>query len=328
MAYMVTGGMGALGSAISRNLVKRGETPIVFDFKEDYTLISDIRDRIVFVKGDVTDKAALEEAIKKYDVDVMIHTVALLSAIDPHVMAPFNARAVETALFASLDTNVRRFVYISSKGAYNTATGEYAYPNYKPMDESYPRDIPMGFYGVTKVYGELLVNEFHRRYGMETVSIRFSTMYGPGRLLKNPNSPMVLPCRIIENAMLHKPFKWGFGGEQVDDFICYEDASEGVVLAAMAPAANLRQPAYNIGTGRGYTLRDFAAAAKEIFPDFTYEIGDGFNHTGSKTPAYCIYDISAAQKDLGYKPQSDLTDGVRRYVDTMNRLSIAPTYVE
>ncbi|HBQ87603.1 MAG TPA: hypothetical protein DD811_14180 [Syntrophomonas sp.] len=328
MSYLVTGGAGALGSAISRNLVNRGETPIILDINEDYRLLTDIKAKIIFVKGDVTFADYLNTILEQYNVHCIIHTAALLSASDPRIMIPMNTRAMENLLWAALDCRIKRVVNISSKAVYNTASGEYGHPYYKPVKENYKRNKPMGFYGVTKNYGEMLGNEFSNRYGLEFVSLRFSTMYGPGRLLKNPYSPMVLPCRIIENAMLHKPFKWEFGGDQFDDFIGYDDASEGVVLAALAPKENLRQNVYNIGTGKGYTLRDFAAAAKAIFPDFQYYIGPGLNHTGSKTPAYCIYDIGAAMKDLGYQPKNDLVAGIYNYIETMSRLGIAPTFVE
>jgi len=328
MSYLVTGGAGALGSAISRNLVNRGEAPIVLDIKEDYTLLADIKAKITFLQGDVTSAEYLKTILDQYNVHCIIHTAALLSAADPKIMIPMNNRATENILWAALDGRIKRVVNISSKAVYNAVAGEYGHPNYKPIKENYKRYKPMGFYGVTKNYGEMLGNEFSNRYGLEFVSLRFSTMYGPGRLLKNPHSPMVLPCRIIENAMLHKPFRWEFGGDQVDDFIGYDDASEGVVLAALAPQGKLRQNAYNIGTGQGHSLRDFATAAKSIFPDFQYYIGPGLNHTGSPTPSYSIYDIKAAMKDLGYQPQNDLVAGVHKYIETMNRLGIAPTLVE
>ncbi len=241
MSYLITGGAGALGSAISRNLVDRGETPIVLDIKEDYTLLADIKAEVIFVKGDAASAEPLNAILERYNVHCIIHTAALLSASDPKIMIPMNTRATENILWAALDGGIKRVVNISSKAVYNVAAGEYGHPHYQPINENYERDKPMGFYGVTKNYGELLGNEFSHRYGLEFVSLRFSTMYGPGRLLKNPHSPMVLPCRIIENAMLRQPFRWEFGGDQVDDFIGYDDAGEGVVLAALAPRENLRR---------------------------------------------------------------------------------------
>lgn len=328
MAYLITGGAGALGSAIARNLVNRGETPIVLDIEEDYTLVADIKANIIFIQGDAASAELLNTIVERYKVQCIIHTAALLSASDPKTMISVNTRATENILWAAIDGRIKRVVNISSKAVYNAVAGEYGHPHYKPIKESYEHDKPMGFYGVTKNYGEMLGNEFSNRYGLEFVSLRFSTMYGPGRLLKNPHSPMVLPCRIIENAMLHKPFRWEFGGDQADDFIGYDDASEGVVQAALVPPENLRRSVYNIGTGQGHTLIDFAAATKSIFPDFQYYIGPGLNHTGSLTPSYSIYDIRAAMQDLGYQPQNDLVAGVHRYIETMNRLGIPLTLVE
>ncbi len=325
MSILITGGMGALGSSVARLFVDKGETPVLYDMFEDYTLIDDLKKQTIFVKGDILDQEKIAEVIKEYGINTIIHTVSLLSAVDPKKMIPVNTRGTELILWSALDGNVKRVVYISSKGVYNVAAGEYSHPLFTPIDEEYPKDQPMGIYGATKFYCELLGNAFSSRYGLEFVSLRFSTIYGPGRLLKNPNSPMVLPCRIIENAMLGKPFTWPFGGEQKDDFIYYDDVAQGVFLASTVPT--LKSRVYNIGTGKGYTLNDFAVTTKKRYPTFEANIGPGLNHTGSKNPSYSIYDISRAKKELGYNPQCDIDTGVSRYVEAMERLKITPTYV-
>ncbi len=327
MSFLITGGMGALGSAIARDLVKRGEKPILFCRHEDYTLVSDIKSEVVYAQGDMLNIDDLNRTIKKYGVTCIIHTAALLSVIDPRVMVPSNTRGTENILWAAKDNGIKRVVYISSKAVYDNPAGEYAHPVYKLMNEDYSKNTPSGFYGVTKYYGELLGRQFERKYGIEFISIRFATMYGPGRLLKNPESPMTLPCRIIEDAMLHKPFKWDIGGDQVDDLISYEDSAQGVALAATV--AHPKSRIYNIGTGVGFTLKDIAKATKSLYPDFEYEIGPGLNYRRSPEPAgsYSIYDISRAVNELNYKPTTNLEVGITRYVDTMKRLKIEPKYV-
>ena len=104
-------------------------------------------------------------------------------------------------MWAAVDAGVDRVVYTSSKAVYNEITGPHAHPDYEPINEDYPKDEPLGIYGVTKFFGEQIGNQFHNNFGIDFLSLRFSTVYGPGRLLKNPNSPMVVPCRIIESAM-------------------------------------------------------------------------------------------------------------------------------
>lgn len=325
MSILITGGMGALGSAVARNLVEKGETPILYDLIEDYTLISDIRRKVKFIEANILDLAKLIAAVKEYGVDTIIHTVAVLSKADPKISIEVNTRSTENVLWAAKDCKVNKVVYTSSKAVFSEIAGKHLAPDYEPINEDYPKDRPMGVYGVTKFYGEGLGYQFKKLYGIDFVSLRFSTIYGPGRLLKNPNSPMVLPCRIIENAMLGKPFSWPKGGDQKDDYIYYDDVAEGVVLAAMV--RNPHSDVYLIGTGVGSTLRDFAAAAKKQFPGFQAEIGAGLDHVGSGFIFYSIYDISKAREELGYTPQCDVEKGVARYIETMNNLNIPPTFV-
>lgn len=326
MSILITGGMGALGSAVARNLVEKGDTPVLLDLVEDYTLISDVKRKVKFVKGSILDYENLLKTVKLYGVDAIVHTVAVLSKADPRVSIEINTRAAENVLWAAKEAKVRKVVYTSSKAVFSEISGDHLAPGYLPINEDYPKDKPMGIYGVTKFYGEGLGSQFKKLFGIDFVALRYSTVYGPGRLLKNPNSPMVLPCRIIENAMLGKPFRWPKGGEQKDDYIYYDDVAEGTVLALMA--RNPRSDVYLIGTGQGGTLRDFATAAQKHYPAFHAEIGGGLDHVGSGFIFYSIYDISRAREDLGFHPQCNVEVGTSRYIETMKRLGIQPTFVE
>jgi len=325
MSVLITGGMGALGSAVARNLVGKGDTPILYDKVEDYTLVSDIKKKIIYIEADILDLAKLITTVKEYRVDTVIHTVAVLSKADPKVTIEVNTRSTENVLWASKECNLSKVVFTSSRAAYSEVKGAHLAPTYEPLNEDYPISDPMGVYGVTKVYGEQLGNQFNQLFGIDFVSLRFSNMYGPGRLLKNPNSPMVLPCRIIENAMLGKPFRWPRGGDQKDDYIYYDDAAEGIVLATTVK--NPKHRVFNIGTGKAFGLRDFAEAAKRHYPEFHAEIGPGLDHVGSGFITYSIYDISRAKEELGYTPQCDVETGVARYIEDMERLNISPTFV-
>lgn len=325
MSVLITGGMGALGSAIARNLVEKGDTPILYDKVEDYTLIRDIKKKIVYIEADILDLSKLIATVKEYMIDTIIHTVAVLSKADPRVSIEVNTRSTENVLWAAKECTLSKVVFTSSRAAYSEVKGTHLAPTYEPLNEDYPISSPMGVYGVTKVYGEQLGNQFNQLFGIDFVSLRFSNMYGPGRLLKNPNSPMVLPCRIIESAMLGKPFRWPRGGDQKDDYIYYDDAAEGVVLAATVK--NPKHKIFNIGTGKAFGLRDFAAAAKKHYPEFQAEIGPGLDHVGSGFITYSIYDISRSKEELGYAPQCDVETGVARYIETMKRLNIPPTFV-
>ena len=77
---------------------------------------------------------------------------------------------------------------------------------------------------------------------------------------------------------------------------------------------------FNIGTGRAWTPRDFLNAAAKLFPKHQIELGPGPSNLGRSKQSYCIFDISAAEKYIGYEPAFDVERGVRDYVATLDRL--------
>ena len=318
--------MGALGSAVARNLVEMGVEPILYDLFEDYTLINDIKNKVIFIEGDILDFSKLIETLKKYNIERIIHTAGVLTRADPRKIIKINAEGTVNVLWAAIECRTERIVYISSRGVYNEIIGRHAHPLYEPITEDYPKGEAQNIYCVTKHYGEQMGEQFHKKFGIDFISLRFSTIYGCGRLLKNPNSPMVIPCRIVESAMLGRPFKYPRGREQKDDFVYYNDVSQGVKLACFAK--NLNHRVFNIGTGVASTLLDFASAAKKIFPGFEADIGPGLDHLGIGFSSYGVFDITRAKNELGFNPKYDIDDGVRDYIETMKKLNIKPALLE
>ena len=325
MTVLITGGTGAIGSAAARHLVEMGINPVLYDAVDDDSLIQDIKDRVFYVAGDVLDLGHLIETVKAYGVTHIIHTVALLTRADPKKSIRINTEGTLNVLWAAEACKIKRVVYTSSKAVYNEITGRHAHPNYEPITEDYPKDDPLGIYGVTKFFGEQIGLQFHKNFGIDFVAVRFSTVFGPGRLSKNPNSPMVLPCRIIENAMLGKPFAYPKGGDQIDDYIYIKDAGRGTAMACFAEGITHR--VFNIGTGIGSTLIDFAQAARNVFPAFEFDIGPGLDHTGIGFNFYSIYDTSRAKNELGFASRFSIGGAVEDYIDTMKKLEIEPTFV-
>jgi UDP-glucose 4-epimerase len=77
---------------------------------------------------------------------------------------------------------------------------------------------------------------------------------------------------------------------------------------------------FNIGTGKGSTPREFLEALNQICPDHKIEMGRGNSQLGRSKQSFCIFDISAARKHIGYEPDYNVKKGVRDYVETIKRL--------
>jgi len=87
-------------------------------------------------------------------------------------------------------------------------------------------------------------------------------------------------------------------------------------------AGKLTSRVFNIGTGVGVTLKDFARVIKQHIPDAQMEIGDGLNFYGFPYPATGVYDISRARAELGYKPEYDLERGIADYLASLKKLGV------
>jgi UDP-glucose 4-epimerase len=326
MSILVIGGMGSIGSFVTRRLIEMGLDAVVYARHRNTLYLSDIDKKVVHVEGDIMDVDHLIRTIKEYRVERIIHMAALLSAgteANPPMAVRMNVEGTANILEAAVKCGIRRVVYSSAKSAYSETKGEYAHPTYKPLPEDYPTEDCMGFYGLTKLFGEKLGFKYQKKYGLEFVALRYGATWGPGKLLHGP-SPHTVHVGIIENAMLGRPLRYPQGAEQKEDMIYHKDSANGVVLACMAE--NLTHSVFNIGTGVGSTLLDFAAAVRKIYPRAEIEIGPGPDFLMKNYNTYCVYDISRAKKELGYEPRYDVERGVSDYIEMMGLLKIQPTY--
>ena len=326
MSILVIGGMGSIGSFVTRKLVEMGIEPIVYARHKNVLFVSDIEKRFVYAQGDILDLDNLMKTIKTYKVERIIDMAALLSAgsePNPPMAVRVNAQGTAHILEAAVKCNVKRIVYSSAKGVYSETKGEYAHPTYKPLPEDYPTEDCMGFYGLTKLFGEKLGFKYQKTYGIEFVALRYGSTWGPGKLLHGP-SAHTTHGGIIENSMLGKPFRYPQGAEQKDDMVYHKDTANGIVLACLAE--KLTHSVFNISNGEGYTLLDFARAVKKIYPKAEIEIGPGLDFLMKGYNTYSVFDISRAKKELGFYPQYDVENGVNDYIEMMNLLKIEPTY--
>lgn len=322
---LITGGTGALGSFVTRRLVETGIEPVIYSRHKDISLIRDIEKKVIIVEGDILDFDKLLQTIKAYNIKRIIHMAAMLgeSESNPPKAIRINAEGTATILDAALRCEVDRVVYTSAKGVYSEAKGEHAHPTYKPITEDYPAENSLGFYGLTKLFGEKLGFQYEQKYGIHFIAIRLSSTYGPGKLLKHgASSTTSMPVRMIDNAMLGKPTRMDQGADQKNDFIYSKDVGNGIALACVTKGVKHRL--FNIGSGMASTLLDFADAVKKVYPQAEIEIGPGLDYLRMGFNLYSVYDISRARGELGFVPQYDLERGVRDYVEMSNQLGIIP----
>ncbi|HLZ14148.1 MAG TPA: SDR family oxidoreductase [Candidatus Acidoferrum sp.] len=304
MRYVVTGGAGFIGSNTVDELVRRGETVVVLDDlssgREEN--LAEVRSKISFIKGSVTDLEAVRKAMQS--ADFVLHLAARTSVPrsvkDPLETNKINVEGTLNVLLAARDAKVKRIVFAASSSAYGeTAT----LPKVETMQPE-----PISPYGVAKYAGELYAQTFGRVYGLENVCLRYFNIFGPRQ---EPDSPYSGVLAKFCAAFLEKTQPVVFGdGEQSRDFTFVENAVAANLLACEAP--NVSGKVFNIGTGARITLNETLRLLANLTgskPETKYEPPRDGDIRDSQA------DITQAREFLKYEPIVAFEEGLRRTIE-------------
>lgn len=302
--YLVTGGAGFIGSHIATRLVEDGHRVRIYDNLSTGKLqnIAHLKDRVEFMHADLTDAAELRRAAA--GVDVIFHQGALASVplSVKHPLGTHEACATGTlnVLEAARVEGVRRVVYAGSSSAYGNDPE-------MPKRESQRPEV-LSPYAAAKLAAELYCQAFSETYGLETVRLRYFNVFGPRQ---DPKSPYSAVIPLFIDALIHgrRPTIYG-DGLQSRDFVYVENVVQANLKAASTPGVSGR--VYNVGCGQSLTLLDLmdaicSALECENNPIFAEERAGDIKHSWA--------DISAARNELGYDPQVDVVEGLRRTVE-------------
>jgi UDP-glucose 4-epimerase len=320
MKVLITGGMGVIGAEASRKFVQEGHRPVLYARHRDDALVRDILDSVDIELGDILDLPRLLQVIKNHQVTHIVHAAAFVSALaqaNPALSVQVNVMGTVNVLEAARILDARRVVYTSAKGIYGPVTGEYGHPIYKPLPEDYPKN-PQRIYDAAKFMGENMGLYYATHHGVDFVALRFATTYGHGKTERH--GKMGVPSQLVENAFFGRPFRLAKGGEQRDDFIYNKDSALGIYLACVTPKVSSR--VFNIGSGAGVTLSDFARTILGYLPDAEIEIGPGLDYLTFPFPVYSVFDISRASRELGYRPRFGLREAIGDYLDSLGKLRL------
>jgi UDP-glucose 4-epimerase len=318
MKVLITGGMGVIGAETSRKFVQEGHRPVVLARHRDDSLVGDIGDKIDFEPGDILDMPRLLDVIKRHQVTHIVHAAAFVGAVsaaNPALSIQVNVMGTVNVLEGARLFDVKRVVYTSAKGIYGPVLGNYGPPHYTPMPEDMPKN-PQRIYDSAKLMSEQTALYYANNFGLDVAILRFATTYGPGKTARH--GKMGVTSQIVEAPFNGLPFHHPYGAEAKDDFIYNKDSARGVYLATMAEKVPSR--VYNIGSGEGHTLNDFAVAIRKHIPGADIAIGPGDNFLGMPYPPHGVYDVSRARKELGFKPEYDFDRAVGDYVDSLKRM--------
>ena len=314
MKVLVTGGAGFIGHNVVRQLEQQGHECMVIDTCTDYGFIPKaeltylIDNRLKRInarirKIDIREGTFIDTILKTYKPDVVIHMASFprqkVVEQNPVLASDVMSNGLINLLEKSKQYAVKKFVYISSSMVYGDFTADV-------LEAHVCR--PQGQYGIMKLMGEKLVEDYNRLGAFDYTVIRPSAVYGEWDVEDRVVSKFMTMAMRGETLRVK-------GADEVLDFTYVEDTAQGIVLAATKDIANNK--VYNITRSdeQQYTLKDAAELAIRIAGKGSLELAD----RDLSFPKRGRLSIMRAQRDLGYDPKVNVEQGFQRYYDWYNQ---------
>ncbi len=311
MKIVVTGSAGFIGFHLCLRLLKEGHSVVGIDNLNEYYAVEIKQARhtrlaeyaaFTAVNADLCDYPALEEVFDGQQVDLVCNLAAQAgvrySLINPFAYQKSNVEGFLNVLELCRKHQVKRLVYASSSSVYGGAKD-------LPFCEDQRLDTPISLYAATKKANELMAYTYTHLYGLETVGLRFFTVYGPwGR-------PDMALWIFAESILAGKPIEVYNFGEMKRDFTYIDDIIEGV-RASLLVSGLEPYSIFNLGNhrceelSRMIELLEGCLAKKAIRKNMPIQPGD--------VPA-TYADIGRAQSRLGFSPSVTIDTGIAKFVE-------------
>ncbi|MDD3755138.1 MAG: NAD-dependent epimerase [Bacteroidales bacterium] len=340
MKILITGTAGFIGFHLAKKLLERGDTVIGIDNINDYYNVNLKYARLLetgidsratewhlkiqskkypnytFIRMNLEDRESLLRLFTTEHFDNICHLAAQAgvrySLQNPYAYIDSNIVGFINILEGARNNNIKHLVYASSSSVYGGNTK-------MPLCTTDNVDHPISLYAATKKTNELMAHVYSHLYNIPTTGLRFFTVYGPwGR----PDMALFLFTQAILEG---KPIKVFNYGNMTRDFTYIDDIIEGVIRVIDKPAKpiSIHDPdpsssniapykVYNIGNANPVKLMDYIEAIeknlglkakKEFLP---LQPGD-VPHTEA--------DVSDLVRDFGYKPTTNVEDGIREFIE-------------
>ena len=327
MKVLLTGSAGFIGMHCAERLLARGDTVIGVDNLNDYYEVSlkdDRHARLADYRSFTAHKLAVEDRVAMADLfaaerpDRVVHLAAQAgvrySIENPHAYVDANLQGFLNVLEGCRHQSVEHLVFASSSSVYGGN-------ELMPFSETHSVDHPVSLYAATKKSNEMMAHTYSHLYDLPTTGLRFFTVYGPwGR-------PDMAPIKFARAITRGEAIDVYNSGQMARDFTYIDDIVEGVIRVLDKPATpnpdfdpmnpdpgSSHAPfrIFNIGNGKPTALMDFIAALEDSL---------GITARKNMMPMQ-PGDVPATNADtaaladwVGFAPDTDVRDGVRRFVD-------------
>jgi UDP-glucose 4-epimerase len=310
MKSLVTGGAGFIGSNLVDALLARGdEVTVVDDLSTGRrsNLDGALTAGAELVELDICDAAALSALATERRPETVFHLAAQIdvrkSLEDPAFDAAINIGGTANVLDAARAAGASRLVFVSTGGAiYGEGEGQQL-----PLDES-TAIAPFSAYGQSKFAAEGYLALYERLYGLSSIALRLGNVYGPRQDPLGEAGVIAIFCGLLSSD--GRPTVYG-DGTQTRDYIYVGD----VVAAALAAAESSVTGPVNLGTGIETNVLELAEALGRLGGAENFE--PEFAPPRAGEVQRITLDAARAERELGWRPQTSLDDGLRLTLDAV-----------
>jgi UDP-glucose 4-epimerase len=303
---LVTGGAGTIGSTIVDQLVAAGagEVIVLDDFvrgRRENLAGALSSGKVEIIDGDIRDRRLVTALMS--ETDLVFHQAAIRitqCAAEPRLALEVLVDGTYEIVEAAADAGVRKVIAASSASVYGQAEQFPTTEQHHP----YANDT---LYGAAKTFNEGLLRSFHATHGLNYVALRYFNVYGPRMDIHGLYTEVLI--RWMERIDAGQPPLILGDGTQTMDFVFTADIARANLLAA---SADVSDEVFNIGSGTETSLSELAQALLRAMSSNTLlEFGPP---RGVNAVTRRLADVSLAAERLGWKPEVDLDQGLRRLV--------------
>ena len=308
---LITGGAGFIGSHLVDHLLGESgwRVTVVDDFNDFYdpsikrenVKIHLSNPDFQLVEADIRDREALRRAFAETNFDCIVHLAARAgvrpSLKEPHLYLETNVNGTMNLLELARSSGTKHFIFGSSSSVYGIN-------NKVPFSEDDPIFNPISPYAATKAAGELICHSYAHLYGMRIVCLRFFTVYGARQ------RPDLAIHKFAKLITADKPIPVFGDGTSRRDYTYIDD-----IIAGVRAAIDYHQSKYeviNLGESRTVELRELISILENALGERA-EIDWQPMQPGDVPQTFA--DVTKARRLLGYNPQTQIEEGIQRFVE-------------
>ncbi|MFN2304739.1 MAG: NAD-dependent epimerase/dehydratase family protein [Anaerolineales bacterium] len=301
MNFLITGGAGFLGSALSNRLSRQGNHVRVLDDLSTGDPKA-LDQEVHFTRGDINDRPKLWTLLQ--DIDCVYHLAARVSVPEsilfPRDYNEVNVGGTATLMEAVRDASTPRVILASSGAIYGDQEAALLSEDLQPH--------PLSPYAVSKLSSEWYVRTIGALSKIETVCLRIFNAYGPGQRIP-PAHPPIIP-NFIRQTLQNGTLIFHGDGSQTRDYVYVDDVVNALV--ASATAQNVNGEVINVGSGTETSVSDLARLVVEVTGGTPEEV---YNPRISGGVSRMRADLKKAKEKLNYVPIIPLKMGLRLTIE-------------